>query len=68
LLRAAAKNFQDVTVLTDPTDYPKVLEELKSSGMTSKATRFDLSKKVYALTHHYDGAITRYLTNITFNE
>jgi len=63
LLRAAAKNFQDVTVLTDPTDYPKVLEELKSNGMTSKATRFYLAKKVYALTHHYDGAITRYLAD-----
>jgi phosphoribosylaminoimidazolecarboxamide formyltransferase/IMP cyclohydrolase len=68
LLRAAAKNFQDVTVLTDPTDYPKVLEELKSNGMTSKVTRFYLAKKVYALTHHYDGAITRYLADIEFKE
>ena len=68
LLRAAAKNFQDVTVMTDPTDYPKVLEELKSNGMTSKATRFYLAKKVYALTHHYDGAITRYLADVKFNE
>jgi phosphoribosylaminoimidazolecarboxamide formyltransferase/IMP cyclohydrolase len=68
LLRAAAKNFQDVTVLTDPTDYPKVLEELKSKGMTSKATRFYLAKKVYALTHHYDGAITRYLADLAFEK
>jgi phosphoribosylaminoimidazolecarboxamide formyltransferase/IMP cyclohydrolase len=68
LLRAAAKNFQDVTVLTDPTDYPKVLEELKSNGITSKAIRFYLAKKVYALTHHYDGAITRYLAEVKFNE
>jgi len=68
LLRAAAKNFQDVTVLTDPADYPKVLLELKSSGNTSKTTRFDLAKKVYALTHYYDGAITRYLADIEFKE
>ena len=61
MLRAAAKNFQDVTVLTDPADYPKVLAELKTDGKTSQATRFYLAKKVYALTHHYDGAITRYL-------
>ncbi len=32
MLRAAAKNFQDVTVLTDPADYPQVLSELKSRG------------------------------------
>ncbi|OGP51709.1 MAG: IMP cyclohydrolase [Deltaproteobacteria bacterium RBG_13_43_22] len=66
LLRAAAKNFEDVTVLTDPADYPKVLTELKSSGNTSKATRFYLAKKVYALTHHYDEAITRYLEDVIF--
>ncbi|MBA4391981.1 MAG: IMP cyclohydrolase [Desulfobacca sp.] len=65
LLRAAAKNFQDVTVLTDPADYPQVLAELKSDGNTTLATRFYLAKKVYALTHQYDGAITQYLADIT---
>ncbi len=65
LLRAAAKNFQDVTVLTDPNDYPRVLSELKTKGNTSLATRFYLAKKVYALTHLYDGAITQYLANVT---
>jgi phosphoribosylaminoimidazolecarboxamide formyltransferase/IMP cyclohydrolase len=68
MLRAAAKNFQDVTVLTDPADYPRVLWELKSSGNTSLETRFYLARKVYGLTHHYDGAITRYLADIKLHE
>jgi phosphoribosylaminoimidazolecarboxamide formyltransferase / IMP cyclohydrolase len=68
LLRAAAKNFQDVTVLTDPADYPRVLSELKSQGQTKLETRFYLAKKVYSLTHHYDGAITRYLAAVNFHE
>lgn len=68
LLRAAAKNFQDVTVLTDPADYPRVLSELKAGGNTTLETRFYLAKKVYDLTHHYDGAITRYLAAATLHE
>jgi phosphoribosylaminoimidazolecarboxamide formyltransferase/IMP cyclohydrolase len=68
MLRAAAKNYPDVTVVTDPADYPKVLSELKSRGRTSPATRFELAKKVFSLTSHYDGAITRYLSHITFHE
>jgi phosphoribosylaminoimidazolecarboxamide formyltransferase/IMP cyclohydrolase len=65
MLRAAAKNYQDVTVLVDPADYPRVLGELKAQGKTTLATRFYLAKKVYALTHQYDGAITRYLADIS---
>jgi len=61
LLRAAAKNYPEVTVLTDPNDYPQVLQELKTNGQTSPATRFYLAKKVFALTHRYDGAISHYL-------
>jgi phosphoribosylaminoimidazolecarboxamide formyltransferase/IMP cyclohydrolase len=68
LLRAAAKNFEDVTVLTDPVDYPRVLSELKTQGTTTRETRFYLARKVYALTHHYDGAITRYLAAATLHE
>ena len=64
LLRAAAKNFQDVTVLTDPADYPRVLSELQSEGKTTLATRFYLAKKVYTLTHHYDGVISRFLGGV----
>jgi phosphoribosylaminoimidazolecarboxamide formyltransferase / IMP cyclohydrolase len=63
LLRAAAKNYPEVTVLTDPNDYPLVLQELKTNGRTSSATRFYLAKKVFALTQRYDGAISHYLNN-----
>lgn len=68
LLRAAAKNYPEVTVLTDPSDYPQVLQELKTNGRTSTATRFYLAKKVFALTHRYDGAISHYLNSMDPHE
>ena len=68
LLRAAAKNYPEVTVLTDPDDYPQVLQELKANGRTSPATRFYLAKKVFALTHRYDGAISHYLNSMDPHE
>lgn len=65
MLRSAAKNYKDVTVLVDPADYGQVLKEMKETGgATSLKTRFRLAKKVFQLTHHYDGAITRYLAGV----
>ncbi|MFP3867046.1 MAG: hypothetical protein ACLFUU_02660 [Desulfobacteraceae bacterium] len=62
MLRSAAKNFRDVTVIVDPADYPTVLAEMQAhQGSTTLATRFNLARKVFALTHNYDGAICRYL-------
>jgi phosphoribosylaminoimidazolecarboxamide formyltransferase/IMP cyclohydrolase len=62
LLRAAAKNYQDVTVVVDPADYPQVMAEMKlNKGATNVGTRFILARKVFKLTHEYDGAIYRYL-------
>ncbi|MEW5723996.1 MAG: IMP cyclohydrolase [Thermodesulfobacteriota bacterium] len=62
LLRAAAKNYPSVTVVVDPADYPVVLGEMKENdNRTSLETRFRLAKKVFALTHRYDGAISRFL-------
>ncbi|HTY25542.1 MAG TPA: IMP cyclohydrolase [Desulfomonilaceae bacterium] len=62
LLRAAAKNYPFVTVLTDPADYALVIEEMnRSDGSVSEATNFRLAKKVFSLTHQYDGAIATYL-------
>jgi len=61
MLRAAAKNWQDVGVVIDPTDYPQVLSELKAGGL-QRATKFMLAKKVFAHTAAYDGMITNYLT------
>jgi phosphoribosylaminoimidazolecarboxamide formyltransferase/IMP cyclohydrolase len=62
LLRASAKNYPFVTVITDPADYDAVLKEMEASnGSVSAETNFRLAKKVFKLTHEYDGAITRYL-------
>ena len=65
MLRSSAKNFRDVTVIVDPTDYETVLEEMEElGGATSIQTRFRLAKKVFQLTHKYDGAISKYLEKI----
>jgi phosphoribosylaminoimidazolecarboxamide formyltransferase / IMP cyclohydrolase len=61
MLRAAAKNWQDVGVVIDPADYPQVLAELSSGGL-KKSTKFMLARKVFAHTAAYDGMITNYLT------
>ncbi|MBM3302267.1 MAG: IMP cyclohydrolase [Deltaproteobacteria bacterium] len=62
LLRAAAKNYQYVTVIVDPSDYPRVIEEMRrSEGSVSRETNFRLAAKVFRVTHEYDRAITRYL-------
>jgi len=64
LLRAAAKNYQAVTVVVDPADYPRLMAEMQANqGVTDLSTRFDLARKVFKLTHAYDGAIYRYLAD-----
>lgn len=66
MLRAAAKNHDDVTVLVDPADYSKVVEEMSAQeGSVSAKTRLELAKKVFAHTAQYDGAITNYLTSLS---
>jgi phosphoribosylaminoimidazolecarboxamide formyltransferase/IMP cyclohydrolase len=64
MLRSSAKNFRDVTVVVDPSDYAVILKEIEESGSTSIKTRFRLAKKVFKLTHEYDGAISNYLMNV----
>jgi phosphoribosylaminoimidazolecarboxamide formyltransferase/IMP cyclohydrolase len=63
LIRAAAKNHARVTLVCDPMDYAAVLAELQSGGV-SEATRRHLAIKGFAVTAHYDTAITSYLKNI----
>jgi phosphoribosylaminoimidazolecarboxamide formyltransferase/IMP cyclohydrolase len=59
MIRSAAKNFEDVTVLVDSADYPAVLEELrKQGGEISRATRARLARRAFATTAAYDGAIS----------
>ncbi|WP_028778369.1 bifunctional phosphoribosylaminoimidazolecarboxamide formyltransferase/IMP cyclohydrolase [Shimazuella kribbensis] len=62
MLRSAAKNHQDVTVLVDPADYHVVLEELSENGNTTLATRKRLAAKTFRHTAAYDSLIAHYLT------
>jgi phosphoribosylaminoimidazolecarboxamide formyltransferase/IMP cyclohydrolase len=57
MIRAAAKNHASVTVLTDPADYPVVLDELRSDGRVGDATRRRLARTAFARTAAYDAAI-----------
>ncbi|HXK58052.1 MAG TPA: bifunctional phosphoribosylaminoimidazolecarboxamide formyltransferase/IMP cyclohydrolase, partial [Gammaproteobacteria bacterium] len=62
MLRAAAKNHTDVTVLVDSADYQRVLDEMDANnGSVSADTRFDLAVKTFEHTSGYDGAIANYL-------
>lgn len=61
MLRSAAKNFQSVTVITEPTDYAVVLKELNEAGDTTPETRRRLAEKVFETTANYDAAIASYL-------
>jgi phosphoribosylaminoimidazolecarboxamide formyltransferase / IMP cyclohydrolase len=62
MLRSAAKNNRDVTVVVDHADYQVVLDEMKAAaGSVSRATNFRLAVKVYQHTAAYDGAISNWL-------
>jgi len=65
MLRSAAKNFESVTVVTDPGDYRRVSDELESARETSLATRLDLARKVFSTTSRYDGLITMELERLS---
>ena len=64
MLRSAAKNHAGVAVVVDPADYARVLDEIRSGGEVSAATRFELAAKVFAHTAAYDGAIANYLSSL----
>ncbi len=64
MLRAAAKNHGSVAVVVDPSDYEKVIGELRANGGVFAATRFELARKVFAHTAGYDGAIANYLYSL----
>ncbi|MES9858670.1 MAG: bifunctional phosphoribosylaminoimidazolecarboxamide formyltransferase/IMP cyclohydrolase [Sedimenticola sp.] len=62
MLRAAAKNHADVTVVVDAADYARVVQEMdENGGAVTDATRFDLAVKTFEHTSNYDGAIANYL-------
>ena len=65
MIRAAAKNYIDVAVIVNPSDYAKTVEELKIHAGLSMQTRFNLALKCFQHTAHYDTAIATYLGNVT---
>lgn len=68
MLRSAAKNHQYVTVVVDPTDYEKVISELKADGKTSFETKRKLAAKVFRHTAAYDSIIAEYMTQLVGEE
>lgn len=64
MVRSAAKNWKDVTVVTDAAQYAEVLAEMRATnGATSQATRFALSVAAFNRISNYDGAISDYLSS-----
>ena len=61
MVRSAAKNWRDVTIVCDPADYVQVLEEIRANGKTSDDTRLKLSAKAYTHTAEYDMCIAGWM-------
>ena len=61
MVRSAAKNWRDVTIVCNPANYPTVLAELRENGSTSLETRLKLSAKAYTHTAEYDMCIATYM-------
>ena len=64
MVRSAAKNWKDVAVLTDASQYGPVVEELKANGKVSDKTRFALSVAAFNRISNYDAAISDYLSSL----
>ncbi len=68
MIRSAAKNFQDVAIVTSPADYDAIAEEMaKSGGELSATTKWRLAQKAFATTAAYDSAIASTLEAISAN-
>ncbi|MBE6754562.1 MAG: bifunctional phosphoribosylaminoimidazolecarboxamide formyltransferase/IMP cyclohydrolase [Ruminococcaceae bacterium] len=61
MIRAAAKNWQDVAVVVDPADYDTVISQLRENGSVDRDTKFRLAGKVFTHTAQYDTLISTYL-------
>lgn len=60
MIRAAAKNYQDVIVITDPSDYQTVIDEIRNNAVSIETKRY-LAGKVFNLTSAYDAAVSRFM-------
>ena len=67
MIRAAAKNFKDVAVISDPNDYSRLMDEWNSQGGISYEFRKELSQKVFQLMTEYNASIANYLKDISTN-
>ena len=69
MVRSAAKNFQDVAIVTSPADYASIAEEMKShGGGLSLQTKWRLAQKAFATTAAYDSAIANALERVSADE
>jgi phosphoribosylaminoimidazolecarboxamide formyltransferase / IMP cyclohydrolase len=69
MVRAASKNYKYVSVVTDPSDYSRIIEEMKQTGgSVSEKTNFSLARDAFSLTARYDAAISNYLQGIDVEE
>src|ERR1700743_1189139 len=64
MIRSAAKNWQDVAIVTSPADYHSILEELRSAGELSRTTKWKLAKQAFQTTGDYDRAISARLAQV----
>jgi phosphoribosylaminoimidazolecarboxamide formyltransferase/IMP cyclohydrolase len=68
MIRSAAKNFQDVAIVTSPWDYPRIIDEMKAhNGALTQATKWELARKAFATTAAYDSAIATTLERVALN-
>jgi phosphoribosylaminoimidazolecarboxamide formyltransferase/IMP cyclohydrolase len=69
MVRAASKNYKYVSVVTDPSDYARIIQEMKQTGgSVSEKTNFELARNAFSLTARYDAAISNYLQGIEVEE
>ena len=69
MLRSSAKNYEDVTVIIDNSDYNHIIREMReNNGCISIKTNFYLAKKVFSRTSAYDAAISNYLSNVDMDD
>lgn len=64
MIRSAAKNWQDVAIVTSPSDYSPLLAELRANGNVSRETKWRLAKQAFRTTADYDGAISERLAKV----
>jgi phosphoribosylaminoimidazolecarboxamide formyltransferase/IMP cyclohydrolase len=68
MIRAAAKNFKDVGIVTEPADYQTVIDDLKDGGVLSDATKRSLARKAFAHTAAYDASIVHWFDEAAGDE